>query len=107
MKNKKIMRIIKESSVLTEKEKKTLIRKAKIENILSSYKFLLKLPFLIIGITFATLEMIFTCFSEVFDLLEQVFSSICIKIDNLKDFVITNDNTREKILKEIKNKKVL
>ena len=54
--------MIKESKVLTEQEKRTLIRRGKIENIINSYKFFLKLPFLIIGIFFATLTMIFAYF---------------------------------------------
>lgn len=103
MRKRKIIKMIKESKVLTEQEKRTLIRRGKIENIINSYKFFLKLPFLIIGIFFATLTMIFTYFSEIFDLFEEVFSSICAKIDSLKEFVITNNNTREKILKEIKD----
>ena len=103
MRKRKIIKMIKESKVLTEQEKRTLIRRGKIENIINSYKFFLKLPFLIIGIFFATLIMIFAYFSEIFDLFEEVFSSICAKIDSLKEFVITNNNTREKILKEIKD----
>ena len=102
---KRIIKMIKESQVLTEQEKKELIRKAKIENFVNSYKIIIKLPFLIIGIIFATLTMIFATISEYFDLIEQVFSSICIKIDNFKEFNITNGKAREKILKEIKEKK--
>lgn len=106
MRKRKIIKMIKESEVLTEQEKRTLIRKAKIENIVNSYKFFLKLPFLIIGIFFATLTMIFNYFSEFCDLIESIFDSICTRIDNLKEFVITNNNTREKILKEIKEKNI-
>lgn len=104
MKKRKIIKVIKESQVLTKQEKKELIKKAKIENFVNGYKIFLKLPFLILGILFATLTMVFASISELFDLMEQVFSSICIRIDNLKEFVITNNNTREKILKEIKEK---
>lgn len=104
MKKRKIINIIKKSKVLTEKEKKELIRKGKIENFINSYKIIIKLPFLIIGIFFATLTMLFATISEFFDLIEQIFNSICIKIDNLNDLVLTNGEIREKILKEIKEK---
>lgn len=103
--NKRIIKLIKESQVLTEQEKKNFIKKAKIENFINSYKIIIKLPFLILGITFATLECLFGYITEWFDLIEQVFSSICIKIDNTKDIVLTNGETREKLLKEIKGKK--
>lgn len=106
MRKRKIIKMIKESKVLTEQEKRTLIRRGKIENIINSYKFFLKLPFLIIGIFFATLTMIFSYFSEFCDLIESIFNSICAKIDDLKEFVITNNDTREKILKEIKEKNI-
>lgn len=105
MNKKRIIRIIKESQVLTEQEKKDLIRKGKIENFVNSYKIIIKLPFLIIGIIFATLTMIFATISECFDLIEQVFHSICIKIDNTKDITFTKGEARKKILKEIKEKK--
>lgn len=105
MNEKRIIKIIKESQVLTEQEKKDLIRKGKIENFVNSYKIIIKLPFLIIGIIFATLTMIFTTISKCFDLVEQVFHSICIKIDDTKDITFTNGEVREKILKEIKEKK--
>lgn len=97
--------MIRESQVLTEQEKKELIRKGKIENFVNSYKIIIKLPFLILGLTFVTLECLFGHITEFFDLIEQVFSSICIKIDNFKEFNITNGEIREKILKEIKEKK--
>ena len=44
--------------------------------------------------------MIFATISEYFDLIEQVFNSICIKIDNTKDITFTNGEVREKILKD-------
>ena len=105
MNKKRIIKMIKESQVLTEQEKKELIRKGKIENFVNSYKIIIKLPFLILGLTFVTLECLFGYITEFFSLIEQVFSSICIKIDNFKEFNITNGEIREKILKEIKEKK--
>lgn len=105
-KNKRIIKMIKESETLTKQEKRELITKGRIENIVNSYKVIIKLPFLILGLTFVTLECLFGYITEFFSLIEQVFSSICIKIDNFKEFNITNGEAREKILKEIKEKKV-
>lgn len=105
MNKKRIIKMIKESQVLTEQEKKELIRKGKIENFVNSYKIIIKLPFLILGLTFVVLEYLFSHITEFFDLIEQVFHSICIKIDNFKEFNITNGEIREKLLKEIKEKK--
>ena len=105
-KNKRIIKMIKESETLTKQEKRELIIKGRIENIVNSYKVIIKLPFFILGILFVTLECLFGYITEFFSLIEQVFSSICIKIDNFKEFNITNGKAREKILKEIKEKKV-
>lgn len=105
-KNKRIIKMIKESETLTKQEKRELITKGRIENIVNSYKVIIKLPFFILGISFVTLECLFGYITEFFSLIEQVFSSICIKIDNFKEFNITNGKAREKILKEIKEKKV-
>ena len=106
MNKKRIFKIIEESQVLTEQEKKELIKKAKIENFVNSYKIIIKSPFLIIRIIFATFTMIFATISEVFDLIEQVFHSICIKIDNIKDITFTQGEAREKILKEMTEKNI-
>ena len=105
MNKKRIIKMIKESQVLTKQEKKELIRKAKLENFVNSYKIIIKLPFLILGLTFVVLECLFGHVTEFFELLEQVFHSICIKIDNTKDITFTNGEVREKILKEMKEKK--
>jgi len=103
---KKIIKWIKESEVLTKEEKRKLIKRGKIEYLLNSYKIILKFPFLILGILFATLECLFNYLAEIFDLIEQVFSSICIKIDNLKEINLTKGKAREKLIKEIKDKKI-
>ena len=105
MNKKRIIKMIRESQVLTEQEKKELIRKGKIENFVNSYKIIIKLPFLILGLTFVVLECLFSHVTAFFDVIEQVFHSICIKIDNFKEFNITNGEIKEKILKEIKEKK--
>lgn len=102
---KKIIKWIKESEVLTEEEKKKLIKRGKIEYLLNSYKTILKFPFLILGILFATLECLFNYFADIFDLIEQTFSSICIKIDSLKEVNLTKGEAREKLIKEMKNRK--
>ena len=100
------IKIIKESKVITKKEKREYIIKGTLEEILNSWKLLAKLPFAIIGIIFCTLEMIFGYLTEGADLIEQVFRSIVIWIDDRKEITLTKGQTREKLLKEIKEKKV-
>lgn len=103
---KRTLKMIKQSKVLTEKEKKELIRKGIIESIINSYKIIIKAPFWILGITFVTLECLFGYITEFFSLIEQVFSSICIRIDDIKEFTLTNNNARERLIKEIKENKI-
>lgn len=103
---KRTLKMIKQSKVLTEKEKKELIGKGIIESIINSYKIIIKTPFWILGITFATLECLFGYITELFSLIEQIFSSICIKIDDIKEFTLTNNDARERLIKEIKENKI-
>lgn len=107
MKFRRTLKILKQSKVLTRKEKRELIIKGTIEGIVNSYKIIIKIPFQILGITFATLEFLFNSIAEFFDLIEQIFYSFCLKIDNLKEFTLTSNNkAREKVLKEIKENQI-
>lgn len=99
------IKMIKRSNILTKQEKKELIIKGLLESIVNSYKVIIKLPFLILGLTFVTLECLFGYITEFFSLIEQVFSSICIKIDNFKEFNITRGKARDRMIQEIKSKK--
>lgn len=107
MKFRRMLKILKQSKVLTKKEKRKLIIKGTVESIVNSYKIIIKIPFQILGITFATLEFLFNSIAELFSLIEQVFSSICLKIDDIKEFTLTsNSKAREKVLKEIKENQI-
>ena len=92
------------SKTLTKKEKNELIIKGLTENLVNSYKFILKIPFLVIGLPFVGLGALLTKLGELCFFIQTPCENICTKIeDNLPDFVITKNKAREKILKEIKN----
>ena len=101
-----VIKIVRRLKSLTKKEKRRILVKAAVEQIVNSYKTLIKLPFVVIGLLFCTLEMIFGVLEEVFSFLDGIFREICCKIENkLPDFVITKDDeVRVKILKEIKER---
>lgn len=90
--------------MLTKKEKRELIAKGMIETIVNSYKWLCKLPFAIVGITFCLFGMLFTKLEELMELLETPFSCVVQNIDNWKELSLTEGEPRERLLKEIKEK---
>lgn len=98
----KVIKLVRKSKVLTEKEKRELIGKGLIETIVNSYKGLCKLPFTIVGITFCLFGMLFAKLKELMELLEAPFSGIVQSIDNWKEISLTKGNTRDKLIKEIK-----
>lgn len=106
MKVIKYIKIIKKSKILTEQEKKELIKKGIIEIILNIHKDLCKLPFSIIGITFCLLGMLFSKLEEIMEILETPFKCIVLNIDNWEEIVLTKGETRDKLLKEIKENSV-
>ena len=73
MRIKQVIKLVNKSKILNEQEKRELIVKGLIETIVNAYKFIIKLPFIILGILFATIEMIFSYIVEFTDLIEQVF----------------------------------
>lgn len=103
---RKGIKIIKQSEVLSKEEKREYIIKGTIEELLNSWKWFAKLPFTIIGITFVTLECLFGYLAEGASLVEQVFRSIVLWLDDRRDITLTNGETREKLLKEIKEKNI-
>lgn len=90
--------------MLTKKEKRELIAKGIIETIVNSYKWLCKLPFAIVGITFCLFGMLFAKLEELMELLETPFSCVVQSIDNWKELGLTEGEPRERLLKEIKEK---
>lgn len=102
MKVIKYIKIVKKSKVLTEQEKKELIKKGIVEMILNIHKDLCKLPFAIIGIVFCLFSILFSKLGEIMELLETPFKCIVLRIDDWEEIVLTKGETRDKLLKEIK-----
>ena len=100
------IKMIKESEVLTKQEKKEYIIKGTIEEVLNSWKLFAKLPFAIVGITLCTIGMLFSYVVELLDLLEQVFRCIVQWIDDRQELTLTKGQTRDKLIKEIKEKNI-
>ena len=83
-----------------------MIVKGLIETIVNAYKFIIKLPFIILGILFATIEMIFSYIVEFTDLIEQVFHcTVGWLEDRLPELALTKGQARDKLMKEIKQNK--
>lgn len=100
----KVIKLISKSEVLTKKEKRELIVKGIIETIVNSYKWLCKLPFAIVGITFCLFGMLFTKLEELMELLETPFNCIVQSIDDWKELGLTKGEPRERLMKEIREK---
>jgi hypothetical protein len=106
MKIIKVIKLTRQSKVLTEQEKRELIRKGLIESIINSILGIIKLPFIILGILFATLEIIFNGLAEIFDFGEGVTYDFCEGIDNHLQISLTNGQARDKLIKEIRENKI-
>ena len=106
MKIKQVIKLINKSKVLNKQEKRKLIVKGLIETIVNSYKFIIKLPFIILGMLFATIEMVFNYIVEFTDLIEQVFYCIVDWLeDRLPELALTKGQARDKLMEEIKQNK--
>lgn len=103
-----IFKKIIKSKTLTKKEKSELIAKGLFENLVNNYKFILKIPFLIIGLPLVAIGAILTKLGELCYIIQTPCENICTRIeDDLPDFVITKNQARTKILNEIKNEKTI
>lgn len=106
MKIKQVIKLINKSKILSKQEKRELIVKGLIETIVNAYKFVIKLPFIILGILFTTIEMIFSYIVELADLIEQVFHCIVDWLeDRLPELALTKGKIRDKLIEEIKQNK--
>lgn len=102
MKNIKTIKMIMNLKTLTRAEKKKFIAKGIAEIFLNSYKFILKLPILIIACTFVIIGTIFEKIGEVVDLIFCVFDGVVDKIDNLKVINLCSKEEIEYLTKAIK-----
>lgn len=103
------IKIIKKSKILTKQQKKEYITKGIIEELLNSWKFFVKIPFVIIGITFCFIGIILSYLESIAEITEEIFKFIIEWIDNRKDFILIDKEIQNKLIEEIKenNKKVL
>lgn len=106
MKIKQVIKLINKSKTLSKQEKRELIVKGLIETVVNAYKFIIKLPFIILGILFTTIEMVFSYIVEFVDLIEQVFHCIVDWLeDRLPELALTKGQSRDKLIEEIKQNK--
>lgn len=106
MRIKQVIKLVKKSKVLNKQEKRELIIKGLIETIVNAYKFIIKLPFIILGMLFVTIEMVFGYIVEWADLIEQVFHCIVDWLeDKLPELALTKGQARDKLINEIKQDK--
>ena len=106
MRIKQVIKLINKSKILSKQEKRELIVKGLIKTIVNSYKFIIKLPFIILGILFATIEIVFSYIVELANLIEQVFHCIVDWLeDRLPELALTKGQAKDKLMEEIKQNK--
>ena len=100
------IKLINRSKTLTNKEKRELISKGLIEQVINVYKVIIKLPFVLIGLTLCIIGCIVNYIGEGIELVEQVFRSIVFWLDDkIPEINLTKGQARDKMIAEIKGKK--
>ena len=100
------IKLINKSKTLTNKEKRELISKGLIEQVINVYKVIIKLPFVLIGLTLCIIGCIVNYIGEGIELVEQVFRSIVFWLDNkIPEINLTKGQARDKMIAEIKGEK--
>lgn len=100
------IKLINRSKTLTSKEKRELISKGLIEQVINVYKVIIKLPFVLIGLTLCIIGCIVNYIGEGIELVEQVFRSIVFWLDDkIPEINLTKGQARDKMIAEIKGKK--
>lgn len=100
------IKLINRSKTLTSKEKRELISKGLIEQVINVYKTIIKLPFVLIGLTLCIIGCIVNYIGEGIELVEQVFRSIVFWLDDkIPEINLTKGQARDKMIAEIKGKK--
>ena len=93
--------VIIKSKIITKKEKKKLVIRAIIENIINGNKFIIISPILMIRTIFVILTTIFTTISNFFDIIQETLIQVCFKIDDIKDINLTRCQASRKVIEEI------
>lgn len=102
----KIIKLVNRSKTLTNKEKRELISKGLIEQVINVYKTIIKLPFVLIGVTLCIIGCLFEYIVDGIQLIEQVFRSIVFWLDDkIPEINLTKGQARDKMIAEIKGKK--
>lgn len=100
------IKLINRSKTLTNKEKRELISKGLIEQVINVYKVIIKLPFVLIGLTLCIIGCIVNYIGEGIELVEQVFRSIVFWLDDkIPEINLTKGQARDKMIAEIKGEK--
>lgn len=100
------IKLINKSKTLTNKEKRELISKGLIEQVINVYKAIIKLPFILIGVTLCIIGCIVNYIGEGIELVEQVFRSIVFWLDDkIPEINLTKGQARDKMIAEIKGEK--
>ena len=100
------IKLINRSKTLTNKEKRELISKGLIEQVINVYKTIIKLPFVLIGLTLCIIGCIVNYIGEGIELVEQVFRSIVFWLDDkIPEINLTKGQARDKMIAEIKGEK--
>lgn len=100
------IKLINRSKTLTNKEKRELISKGLIEQVINVYKVIIKLPFTIIGLALCIIGCIVNYIGEGIELVEQVFRSIVFWLDDkIPEINLTKGQARDKMIAEIKGEK--
>ena len=100
------IKLINKSKTLTNKEKRELISKGLIEQVINVYKTIIKLPFVLIGLTLCIIGCIVNYIGEGIELVEQVFRSIVFWLDDkIPEINLTKGQARDKMIAEIRGEK--
>lgn len=100
------IKLINKSKTLTNKEKRELISKGLIEQVINVYKAIIKLPFVLIGVTLCIIGCLFEYIVDGIQLIEQVFRSIVFWLDDkIPEINLTKGQARDKMIAEIKGEK--
>jgi hypothetical protein len=102
----KIIKEIRNIKEFSKKKKNRIIRNALLTEIVNVWKPILKLPFTIVGITFAIVCALFENIAEVLELIESVFECICYKIETLPIIKFGDEEENKETIKIIREKQM-
>ena len=102
----KIIKEIRNIKEFSKKKKNRIIRNALLTEIVNVWKPILKLPFTIVGITFAIVCALFENIAEVLELIESIFECICYKIETLPIIKFGDEEENKETIRIIREKQM-